>query len=1612
MIDHTRHTPMKLNFTRLLICLSCLIGLPFLAASQAHLGMPYNFSRTFGGFTPTPPTSGLTTITSLTNQDEALSPVYAPAGFSFNFAGVVYDGFVVSSNGFIVLTKGLANLSVAPGTINPFPNNNLAAGASAAGLPLIAAEWDDLQAGAVTYLYSAPNLWVRFTATRWQSQNATGASNNQFYINLNTSTNTINIIFTSSAVGYVPVANPGNTISASMGIAGPCAGDFYAIKPRDFSTGDTTWTSFVEVDSVNDPLNYMQRRPNNMYFTFTPRAPQNDNCAAAIDLGPLTSTCTYQTFSNVHATASASGNVSCSPGGTDNNDVWFYVVKPVGVSDVRFTTIAQSCSFTNNITGTSIQAFSSCGGAPISCSTTNGASPWAQLDVTGRSSCIAETLYVRVTGDGNTAGKFQICAQNMAAGASGATCANPTRICSIPYSSGAQTTSGLANTYDTLNMACYSLWSTGQDHVFEYTATTTQCVSMTLTATSGTNPALFIFNGCPNVGNCLRIVESNTNTATVASLTFVAGQTYYIMVDNNSNGGSINFTLDITVAGATTNSICSNATSLGTLTSGQSCSWVTGFTTACATPSGIPSPGCSNFYAATTGDVWFSFNSGTYSGSVLINTRQSGVNPNMDGGMAIYGGTCPGGLGLLACDDNSGSNNMPSLTITVSASTTYYVRVWTSAPALAGSFDICLSTCVGASNDLPCGALTLPLGGTLVGDNTCATSGSEPGNSAQCTAGGTINTIWYTVTVPASGSVKIRTHPLSLQNTQIQAFTFPGGCGNPGAAVSYGCNDDGPACSGGTLNFYSDLTVARPPGTVLYIAVDGVGSATGTFEISAIDGAQTLFPPVQGQDCDFPTQVCGSSNITVANPGWQNFGNICDLPSAQSCWGVGERNSVWYQFTMNPGTLQFTVSTASGVDIDFLLWDVTSVASPCSLIRNNSLASASCNYAGAAATTGMQTGGTGAFSPSITFSGAPRTYLLLLNNWNSSTSAGYTLNWMGSPVSTTPSTVTWSGTTDSTFQTATNWGACGQVPACGIDAVVVSAARQPFIVSNQTVKNLTISAGSTLTLKAPNTLNICGSFSNFGTFIAEPGSTVNFIGNTNEFISGNIIGANAFANLTITKLSPGSVQLNTDIDVAGNFVTANSTSIFRMNGRYMKVAGNFTNNNGTTTFTNIGGSTVEFNGTANQFFTNTNGSISLNRVLMNKPSGKLYLSGANSIMNIDTALTMTNGIINTRSLAALEVNVKNPSNPAVNAGNANSYIDGRLRRKVFNNANLDFPLGDSAYAKGYQLANITWTSATVISDLQGQFTSWPGVWPNPGPTASECIIATYDALPIFNHGYWTFLRGASGGSNGTYNITLNNNNYSNSAGSNGWTVAAADTATNPLLSASWGLIGNCVISSTAAVTQRSGINVAPNFNRRYTTVQSTTPLPIELLSFDAQRKGMQTICNWETASETNNDYFELLRSDNAEQYEVIAKIPGYGHGTTTQPRSYSFTDKDACNNIRYYRLKQVDIDGTTSYSEVVSVRCKREGGDVSVYPNPAQNAITVSFYEDEDTEINLQIVDYTGRIVYEESLKSLRGTNFATLSLSNLAKGVYYIQLIDTGSGSGDVPRQVRILKN
>lgn len=171
-------------------------------------------------------------------------------------------------------------------------------------------------------------------------------------------------------------------------------------------------------------------------------------------------------------------------------------------------------------------------------------------------------------------------------------------------------------------------------------------------------------------------------------------------------------------------------------------------------------------------------------------------------------------------------------------------------------------------------------------------------------------------------------------------------------------------------------------------------------------------------------------------------------------------------------------------------------------------------------------------------------------------------------------------------------------------------------------------------------------------------------------------------------------------------------------------------------------------------------------------------------------------------------------------------------------------------------------------------------------------------------------------------------------------------------------------------------------------------LPIELLRFDAAYNGKNVDVTWATATELNNDYFVVERSEDGTNFNKIATVDSKAlHGKSESTLHYEFNDPDVKTGVYYYRLKQVDFDFKTKTSDVVTVVIVNDNDVFSVKPNPTSNSAEVSYYCYSNENATLRVYDNRGRLLTERQISCAKGQNKSDLSLDSEAEGLYIITL-------------------
>lgn len=173
-----------------------------------------------------------------------------------------------------------------------------------------------------------------------------------------------------------------------------------------------------------------------------------------------------------------------------------------------------------------------------------------------------------------------------------------------------------------------------------------------------------------------------------------------------------------------------------------------------------------------------------------------------------------------------------------------------------------------------------------------------------------------------------------------------------------------------------------------------------------------------------------------------------------------------------------------------------------------------------------------------------------------------------------------------------------------------------------------------------------------------------------------------------------------------------------------------------------------------------------------------------------------------------------------------------------------------------------------------------------------------------------------------------------------------------------------------------------------------TTLPIELISFNGRTLGDNTNeLIWITATETNNNFFSIERSNGEGFFETIGAVNGAGN--SNQILEYSFIDLDPSQGYNYYRIKQTDFDGQTSFSPTLYIVNDFDYDISALYPNPTNNNFSLDVNVDGEEELQFIITDITGKQVSNQ-FSLVNKFKTVELNSSSLEIGIYFVSIVSS----------------
>ena len=190
----------------------------------------------------------------------------------------------------------------------------------------------------------------------------------------------------------------------------------------------------------------------------------------------------------------------------------------------------------------------------------------------------------------------------------------------------------------------------------------------------------------------------------------------------------------------------------------------------------------------------------------------------------------------------------------------------------------------------------------------------------------------------------------------------------------------------------------------------------------------------------------------------------------------------------------------------------------------------------------------------------------------------------------------------------------------------------------------------------------------------------------------------------------------------------------------------------------------------------------------------------------------------------------------------------------------------------------------------------------------------------------------------------------------------------------------------AVLTPRTGSCAATDCLSTIFRGPGSGVMPVKLSSFSAVRSKQVVSINWSTESEIDAKEFIVERAEGTE-FRSAGTIPSNGNSSTK--KSYSFSDKNENVGNTYYRLKNVDLNGKFTYSQIRTVKGYGVTDDVTVFPNPARSNSKISL-NGVAANSSIQLIDFSGKV-----LRNINSNTVNSLDLSGVKNGTYLIRIVD-----------------
>lgn len=395
--------------------------------------------------------------------------------------------------------------------------------------------------------------------------------------------------------------------------------------------------------------------------------------------------------------------------------------------------------------------------------------------------------------------------------------------------------------------------------------------------------------------------------------------------------------------------------------------------------------------------------------------------------------------------------------------------------------------------------------------------------------------------------------------------------------------------------------------------------------------------------------------------------------------------------------------------------------------------------------------------------------------------------------------------------------------------------------------------------------------------------------------------------------------------------------------------------------------------------------ILVNNTFSSSPDSvpSIYLQGP---ISLEQQLELNDGIMKTSTANLITLQ----SGALLVGGSDTSFVDGPFQKE--GGSAFTFPIGNKGVYAPMDISNFSNTASS---------NAFTARYYNQGYTDTSTDATLKH---ISNIEYWDLQR-----DNGTANVqvSIHWRDGARSGISN-----LSDLAMAGYTGSNWTSLAPFSTSGTVSQGSITTNNRQSSFGLyTFGSLNGGNILPIKLAWFDVQAAGQKVIVKWASEMEQNNDFYTIERSRDGTQFEVAGMVKGAGN--SEHRIEYEFTDENPYRGTSYYRLKQTDLDGQYEYFEVKKVFIETPAIEQSlqierIYPNPAQDHISMELFAPSNEEALLNVYDLSGRLMFQETTELNTGENKLSIQLpAEIASGNYVLS-VQTANES----RSVKFIKS